>query len=154
VDRLERALHPWVSYAIVPIFALANAGVEINSRVIDQAVSSSVSQGVVVGLLMGKPLGIFLFTWVAVRTRVCELPAGSSWGHILGVGLLGGIGFTVSLLITGLAFDDALLIDEAKLGILSASIAAGVLGYVALSLSRSQPRSAPPSPPVPRGSIE
>jgi NhaA family Na+:H+ antiporter len=137
LDRLERSLHPWVSYGIVPVFALANAGVEISGPAIDRAVSSSVSQGVAVGLLMGKPLGIFLFTWVAVQTRACELPASSSWGHILGLGLLGGIGFTVSLLITGLAFDDALLIDEAKLGILSASIAAGVLGYIALRLSRS-----------------
>jgi NhaA family Na+:H+ antiporter len=111
--------------------------------VIDHAVSSSVSQGVAVGLLIGKPLGIFLFTWVAVRTKLCELPSSSSWGHILGLGLLGGIGFTVSLLITVLAFDDGLLIDEAKLGILSASVAAGVLGYVALSLASARPQAAP-----------
>jgi Na+:H+ antiporter, NhaA family len=132
LDRLERALHPWVSYAVVPIFALANAGVDIDSGVLHQAFNSRISLGVALALLVGKPLGIIAFTWLAVRAGMCELPNGSRWGHVLGIGLLGGIGFTVSLLITDLAFDDPLLIDEAKLGILAASIAAGGLGYAVL----------------------
>ena len=132
LERLERKLHPWVSYLIVPVFALANAGVTVDGDTLDAARSSPVSQGVVAGLLLGKVAGIFLFTWLAVKLRLCELPSGASWGHIGGVGLLGGIGFTVSLLITSLAFEDAALADEAKLGVLAASLAAGVLGFVFL----------------------
>jgi NhaA family Na+:H+ antiporter len=132
VERLERVLHHWVSFSIVPLFALANAGMEITSDVASNAVSSPVSQGVFVGLLIGKPLGIFLMTFLAVRLKMCDLPNGSSWTDIVGVGILAGIGFTVSLLITGLGFDDPVLVDEAKLSVLSASVIAGVSGLVFL----------------------
>jgi Na+:H+ antiporter, NhaA family len=149
LDRLERRLHPWVSYAIVPLFALANAGVLISGDVARDAISSPVTQGVVVGLLIGKPAGIVAFTWLACRLGVCELPWGASWTHVAGVGLLGGIGFTVSLLITSLAFEDAALVDAAKLGVLGASVIAGLLGFVFLGLtSRHSERSAaPPASP-------
>jgi NhaA family Na+:H+ antiporter len=132
LDRLERALHSWVSYAIVPIFALANAGVDLGGGVIGDAASSHVAWGVAAGLLVGKPLGIFAFTWLAVQMRLCRLPEGVGWEHIFGVGLLGGIGFTVSLLIASLAFEDEGLVDEAKLAILAASVVAGVAGFVYL----------------------
>jgi NhaA family Na+:H+ antiporter len=135
LDRLERQLHPWVSYGIVPLFALANAGVAISGDVARNAVESPVTLGVVLGLLAGKPLGIFLFTWLSCRLGLCQLPAGVSWLHIAGVGLLGGIGFTVSLLITSLAFDDPALVEQAKLGVLAASVAAGALGFIFLWLT-------------------
>ena len=93
-------------------------------------------------LLLGKPLGIFAATWLAVRLRLCDLPNGATWGHVLGVGLLGGIGFTVSLLIAGLAFEDAGTLDESKLGVLGASVIAGVCGFVYLWLT-TRPTAAP-----------
>lgn len=135
LDRLERALHRWVSFGIVPIFALANAGVHITSGTADAAIQSPISQGVFVGLLVGKPVGITIVTWLSVRLGICEKPSGATWPQIFGVGLLGGIGFTVSLLISDLAFEQQLLIDEAKLGVLTASLAAGLIGYVFLRLS-------------------
>ena len=91
---------------------------------------------------MGKPVGIFIFTWLAVKLRLCELPTGSTWPQVLSVGMLGGIGFTVALLITDLGFDNELLVDEAKLGVLTASLAAGVLGFVLLRLTTRAPTDA------------
>jgi NhaA family Na+:H+ antiporter len=138
LDRLERALHPWVSFLIVPLFALANAGVHVSGDVAEAALESPISQGVALGLLLGKPLGIFLFTWLAVRLRVCEMPAGATWSHILGVGILGGIGFTVALLIADLGFHEEALIDEAKLGVLAGSIASGIAGFIYLWLTSAR----------------
>ncbi len=142
LDRLERALHSWVSFGIVPLFALANAGVHVSNETADAALSSPISQGVVLGLLVGKPVGIFIFTWFAVKLRLCELPTGSTWPQVFSVGMLGGIGFTVALLITDLGFDNELLVDEAKLGVLTASLAAGVLGFVFLRLTTRAPTDA------------
>ena len=143
LERLERALHPWVSFVIVPTFALANAGVVVSGDVVSDALASPVSQGVFLGLILGKVTGIFGFTWLAVRLGLCELPRGARWRHIFGVGLLGGIGFTVSLLVTDLAFTEALLADEAKLGVLVASAAAGVAGFLYLWLTNKQPPTWP-----------
>jgi NhaA family Na+:H+ antiporter len=141
LDRLERALHRWVSFLIVPIFALANAGVHVSGETADAAIQSPVSQGVFVGLLLGKPVGIFLVTFIAVRLGICEKPRGSTWPQVFSVGILGGIGFTVALLITDLAFERELLSDEAKLGVLTASAAAGILGFIFLYLTtRHVPR--------------
>jgi NhaA family Na+:H+ antiporter len=141
LDRLERQLHPWVSYLVVPVFALANAGVSVSGDVLSAAASSPVTLGVALGLLIGKPAGIIGFTWLAVRLRLCELPTGASWAHIAGIGLLGGIGFTVSLLINGLAFTDAALIDEAKIGVLVASVIAGIAGFVFLRIVHLRQRN-------------
>jgi NhaA family Na+:H+ antiporter len=129
-----------VSFGIVPLFALANAGVHVSSETADAAVSSPVSQGVFLGLLIGKPIGIFIVTWLAVKLRICEMPTGSTWPQVLSVGMLGGIGFTVALLITDLGFERELLIDEAKLGVLTASLAAGVIGFVLLWLTTRRPK--------------
>jgi NhaA family Na+:H+ antiporter len=135
LERLERALHPWVSYLIVPLFALMNAGVNVSGGIAGDALASPISHGVAVGLLLGKPLGIFSATWLAVRLHICEMPRGVTWTEIFGVGLLGGIGFTVSLLVTSLALTDDMASAEARLGILSASVVAGVLGYTFLLLA-------------------
>jgi len=141
LDRLERQLHPWVSYIIVPIFALANAGVVVTGESVSDAAGSAVTWGVALGLFVGKPIGIFLATWLAERSGVASRPAGVTWNQVLGAGLLGGVGFTVSLFITTLSFDSPVLTDDAKMGILLGSITAAIVGYVYLRLltSRSHP---------------
>lgn len=139
LDRLERTLHPWVSYVIVPIFALANAGVALSGGVVSDAASSSISLGIATGLVLGKPIGILLACFIAVRLRVADLPSNTGFGHLIGIGLVAGIGFTVSLFITGLAFSDPAVADEAKIGILGASFVAGVLGFAYLWFAPGEP---------------
>jgi NhaA family Na+:H+ antiporter len=136
LERLERLLHPLTSYAVLPLFALANAGLDLSGGVFGDSVSSSVTLGIILGLVVGKPLGIVGFSWVAVRLGITSMPAGMRWAHMVGIGLLGGMGFTVSLFITGLAFEDAQLISEAKVGILAASVIAGLAGYAFLRTVR------------------
>ncbi|MFQ6117251.1 MAG: Na+/H+ antiporter NhaA [Candidatus Bipolaricaulia bacterium] len=131
LQRLERALHPWVTFAILPLFALANAGVALGGHS-SSALAHSVSLGVIVGLVVGKPLGITLFAWLAVRSGLAAMPTGVTWRGICGVGWLGGIGFTMSLFIAGLAFGDIPLLSVAKVGILAASLIAGVVGWMFL----------------------
>ena len=128
--RLEHALHVIVSFVIVPIFALANAGVSLSGSAIRAAATSPLTLGVVLGLVVGKPLGIVAFSWLAVRLRLAALPNGTSWPLIAGVGVLGGVGFTMALFIAGLAFSDGVLLDGAKVGILAASTVAGVAGWL------------------------
>lgn len=132
MQRLEHELHPWVSFLIIPIFALANAGV----RVVDgnplELLLQPLPIGIILGLVVGKQIGITLATWLVVRTGRAELPRGVSMRHIYGVAWLGGIGFTMSLFIAELAFTSPDLIDGAKIGILAASVVAGVGGYLLL----------------------
>ena len=135
LERLERLIHPWASYVILPLFALANAGIEFSVDAVQQAASSSVTVGVFGGLVLGKLVGITLFPWVASRLGIVELPRGVSWLQVAGVGLVGGIGFTVAIFVTGLAFDDHSTIVNAKMGILAASLVAGVAGYGLLRLA-------------------
>jgi NhaA family Na+:H+ antiporter len=123
LERLETTLHPWVSFAIMPLFALANAGVPIRA----DAFTDSVTVAVIAGLVVGKPLGIALLSWLAVRSGLAQLPQGVSWGVVTAGGILAGIGFTMSLFIAGLALNDPIL-DAAKVGILAASILCAVLG--------------------------
>jgi NhaA family Na+:H+ antiporter len=130
--RVEAILHPWVSFVIVPLFALANAGVDLSAGALSSAATSSVALGILIGLVVGKPLGIALATTLAVRTGLGPLPAGAGWRHVVGVGAVAGIGFTISLLITDLAFEDPALLQTAKAGILAASVLAGVVGAVIL----------------------
>jgi Na+:H+ antiporter, NhaA family len=141
VEWLEHVLHPWSSFVIVPLFALANAGVVISAEALAEAWSSPIAHGVVVGLVIGKLVGVSLFTWLAVRLGLGELPAGTSWGAVIGLGALAGIGFTVSLFVTGLAFDDPAQQDIAKIGILAASTLAALLGSAILLQARSAARS-------------
>jgi NhaA family Na+:H+ antiporter len=131
-ERLERALHPWTSYFVIPLFALANAGVVLSSDTLRDAVSSPVTAGVAVGLVVGKVLGVVGASALAVRIGLARLPEGVAWRHLTGVAALAGIGFTVSIFITGLAFDDAALQQEAKLGVLAASAVAAGLGAMLL----------------------
>jgi NhaA family Na+:H+ antiporter len=130
LERFERTLHPWVSYLIMPVFALANAGMVLNPDTISDAASSPVTHGIIAGHVAGKVLGISLFAWLAVRLGWCALPTATSWAHIIGVAMLGGIGFAVSLFVTGLAFDDARLVADAKMGILVGSVIAGSAGFL------------------------
>jgi Na+:H+ antiporter, NhaA family len=138
LHELEHTLHPWVVFAIMPIFALANAGVTLGGG-LAEALVSPVALGIVAGLVLGKQLGITLFAWLAVKLGVSELPVGINWRHVYGGGWLGGIGFTMSLFITDLAFSNGSLVDAAKLGILAASLIAGVIGWAILR-GASSPR--------------
>jgi NhaA family Na+:H+ antiporter len=131
-ERVGEELHPWSSWLIVPIFALANAGIPLSRDALSDAAGSAVTLGVTAGLVIGKPLGIFAAATIAVRTGVGRLPEGVTWRHIWGIGALAGIGFTVSLFISGLAFDEAALRDQAALGVLAASAIAAVIGVLVL----------------------
>jgi Na+:H+ antiporter, NhaA family len=132
VEWLEHQLHPWTSFVIVPLFALANAGVPLSTRALADAASAPITYGVVLGLVVGKLVGVTLFAWLAVRLRIGVLPDGAAWSGVIGIAALAGIGFTVSIFVTGLAFDDPGLQDEAKIGILAGSITAAVLGTLIL----------------------
>lgn len=129
LQELEHALYPWVVFAIMPLFALANAGVVLGEN-FTAALLNPVSLGIVAGLLLGKQFGITLFAWLAVKSGISELPGGVSWLHIYGAGWLAGIGFTMSLFISDLAFENSPLLDVAKLGILTASLIAGIAGWL------------------------
>jgi NhaA family Na+:H+ antiporter len=131
-ERLEHRLHPWTSYVVIPVFALANAGIAINAGAVRDAASSAIGLGVVVGLVVGKVVGITGAIWLAVRLGVGRLPDGVVNRHVVGLASLAGIGFTVSIFVTGLAFDDAGRQGEAKLGVLAASVLAAVLGSALL----------------------
>jgi NhaA family Na+:H+ antiporter len=132
LDRLEHALHPWTSLVIIPVFALANAGVELSGGAVRDAGTSPVAAGVALGLMLGKPIGITLASLIAVQMGVAALPAGVRWVELIAVSLIAGIGFTVSLFVSALAFTDAGLIDEAKIGILAGSAAIGTVGFLTL----------------------
>ena len=135
-DRLADLLHPWTSFLIVPVFALANAGVELSADALDDAVRSPVTIGIVAGLVVGKLVGVSSFSWLAVRLGVCSLPRGATWTKVLGMSGVAGIGFTVSLFITNLAFTADDITDQAKVGILVASTVAAVIGAAILRSSR------------------
>lgn len=132
LQTIEHALHPWVAFGIMPLFALANAGIVITSDFFSSIINP-VSIGVASGLVIGKFTGILLFCWIMVKFRLSSLPEGANWKHIAGVALLAGIGFTMSLFISGLAFKNPAFIDQAKYGILTASILAGILGTIVLN---------------------
>ncbi|HYH80686.1 MAG TPA: Na+/H+ antiporter NhaA, partial [Longimicrobium sp.] len=140
---IEHSLQPWVAFIIIPLFAFANAGVVLEGE-LAQAFTSPVTLGVLLGLLIGKPLGITLFAWLAVRLRMAALPSGCSWRALHGVSWLGGIGFTMSLFIAGLAFDDAALVADSKVGIFTASVGAALMG--AFLLRRQPPSNVPEVP--------
>jgi NhaA family Na+:H+ antiporter len=137
LTRTEHALLPWTSFVIIPLFAFANAGVRLGGEQLADAWASRVTLGVVLGLVIGKVVGISGAAAIAVATRVARLPAGVRIIHIVGASAVAGIGFTVSLFIAELAFDDESLIAEAKVGILAASILAGLLGWFVFRLSPS-----------------
>jgi NhaA family Na+:H+ antiporter len=136
LQRLEQGLHPLVAYVIVPLFALANAGVSLGASA-GAALTSPVAFGVVAGLVIGKQVGILAAAWVAVRVGWADLPTGVGWRHIWGVGWVAGIGFTMSLFIGELAFaGEPALLDTAKVAILGASLIAGLGGWLVLRTAR------------------
>ena len=137
--RVEAMLHPWVAFGVMPLFALANAGVRFDGLALTSATPLAVASGIVAGLVLGKPLGIALSSIAAVRLRLCALPEGIGWTHVVLLGLLGGIGFTMSIFISNLAFKDPRLLASAKFAVLVASTLAAVLG---LLLGRSTSRRA------------
>lgn len=128
---LQQALHKPVAFIILPIFALANTAIILSSN-IGQTLTETYSTGIAVGLIVGKPLGIFIVSFLAVKAGLCKLPPDMSWKSVIGVGFLGGIGFTMSIFITLLAFDDLTIINNAKVVILLSSLLAGIIGFVLL----------------------
>lgn len=140
LQRIEHSLTPWVTFVIIPIFALANAGIDLRAVAWSDAFTNSVTLGVLLGLVIGKFVGIGIFSWTAVRLGLARLPSGVEWKHLLGAAWLGGIGFTMSLFIAQLAFRDALLVEEAKLGILLASVTAAAIGLTWLLWAGSDRR--------------
>jgi Na+/H+ antiporter NhaA len=151
-ERLQHALHPWTSFVVVPLFALANAGIELSDDVLARASSSPLAIGVLVALVLGKPIGITLGTWLATRRVFGGLPLAVSWPSLIATSSVAGIGFTVSLLIAELSYSGPML-EEAKVGILGASLCASLVGSLLLRglalvprewLRRAQRRVAPP----------
>lgn len=132
--RLEHKLYPWVYFLILPLFALTNADVAVTGLDFATVTSSPVVLGVFCGLVLGKPIGIMLFSFITVKTKIASLPEFVTWRHMLGASVLGGVGFTMAIFVANLAYADALLITEAKLSILVASTVAGVIGFVLLLL--------------------
>jgi len=128
---LEQALHPWGTFLVMPVFALANAGVVFSGGIRDN-LSDPVTLGVALGLLLGKPIGIGLAAWLAVKIRLASLPPGVSWNGVHGAAWLGGIGFTMSLFIAALAFPDQELLASAKFGVLAGSLFASIAGCLVL----------------------
>jgi len=145
LHRFERALVPWTAFVIMPVFALANAGVTISGD-IGEALVHPVTLGVALGLMLGKSVGITLFAWLAVRLGLAQLPQGIGWRHVYGTAWIGGIGFTMSLFIANLAFigEDQLL-EQAKIGILGGSFIAGLTGFLLLRFMLPKLGAPPPT---------
>lgn len=128
LQKIEHALHPWVAFLIMPLFAIANSGILIGGDFFS-AIINPVSIGVTLGLVIGKFVGVLLFTFIMVKTGLGSLPNQASWKHMIGIALLAGVGFTMSLFISGLAFSNPAFIVQAKYGILTASVISGLSGY-------------------------
>ncbi len=142
LERLERALSPWVAYVVVPVFALANAGVTLDGGALRGVVSDPTTTGVMLGLIAGKTIGVLGATAVAVRLGIARLPSGTTWRHMFGLATSAGVGFTVALFVTSLAFDTAATADAAKVGILTGSALAGIIGF---SILRTAPVATEPT---------
>jgi NhaA family Na+:H+ antiporter len=143
LERLELAIGPWVRFAVLPLFALANAGVPL-AGITPAHVVASIPLGIILGLLIGKPIGIFVLSFAAIKAGLATRPLGATWSQIFGVAILGGIGFTMSLFIGMLAFTDAERAAEIRIGVLLGSLASAIAGYVFLRCVT--PASAPPKP--------
>lgn len=128
LQRIEHGLNPWVTFAILPIFALSNAGIDLGSVKWAAALAERTTIGIFLGLALGKVIGIAGASWLGVKLGLCKLPAGVDWRHVVGAAWLGGIGFTMSLFISQLAFDDAALVEQGKLGILLGSLVSAIAG--------------------------
>jgi Na+:H+ antiporter, NhaA family len=143
LHRIEHSLQPWVSFLVMPLFALSNAGVHVLGNLM-AALTHTVSLGVGLGLFIGKPLGVWSFAWISAKTKIASPPAEVSWTKIFGASWLCGIGFTMSLFIATLAFGEGPLLDTAKIGTLAASVAAGICGSMFLMAGSHGSRAAVP----------
>ena len=137
---LQHALHPWVTFAVLPLFALANAGVSIEGFSLAN-LADPIPLGIILGLVLGKPIGVVAFSWIAIKSGLADQPEGATWDQILGIGALAGIGFTMSLFIGMLAFPQPEYASDIRLGVLAASCVAGVIGYVILRSTTALPKS-------------
>ena len=141
LQRLEHHLQSWVAYLALPLFALANSGLALRELDVFTAIRHPVTLGVMFGLVFGKPLGILSFTYLCSKLLQAPLLHGIKWSHITGVGLLGGIGFTMSLFISGLSFTSAQVLDFSKLGIIAGSVVSGIAGWIVLGFLELRVRS-------------
>ncbi|MGD9988408.1 Na+/H+ antiporter NhaA [Pseudonocardia sp.] len=153
-ERLQLRIQPWSGYVIVPLFALANAGIVLDGQTLRAAASSPITWGIVVALVVGKLLGVSAGTWVALRTGLGRVPDTLRWGQLVGGAALSGIGFTVALFVTDLAFDDEALKSQATIGILAGSVLAALLGWLIFRLlgergGQCAPSGLPVLPPRP-----
>jgi NhaA family Na+:H+ antiporter len=153
LERLERALSPWVAYVVVPIFALANAGVALSGDAVSGLASDPITLGVLLGLVVGKTVGVFGASALAIRLGIGRLPVGTTWRHMIGLAMVAGVGFTVALFVTSISFDDPVRSDAAKIGILAGSALAGVLGYLVLRTARPVPAEDAPEPSPEAGRV-
>jgi NhaA family Na+:H+ antiporter len=143
LHRMETTLHPWAAFLIIPVFALANAGIPLQGG-LGEAVSGKVAMGIVAGLVIGKPVGITLASFIAVKIGLAALPTGVTWRHIVGAGMLGGIGFTMAIFIANLAYEtDPANLEHAKIAILMASCLSAMLGALMLATCKSTPEPEP-----------
>ncbi len=140
LQHMEHTLSPWVTFVIIPLFALSNVGIDFSRLEFIRGLVQPITLGIITGLVFGKFLGIAAGSWIAVRLGIGRLPRGVRWRHLLGVAWLGGIGFTMSLFISQLAFDDLLLLEQAKLGILAASVISACIGLAWLYLIKPASR--------------
>jgi len=137
LKSLEHDIHPWVAFVILPLFAFVNAGVDMRNISLEQ-LANPVPLGILLGLFVGKQVGVFVLSWLAIQLKWAKLPEGANWVHFYGVSVLTGIGFTMSLFITSLAFEDDTLFQYTdKLAILLASLLSGILGYAVLKYTNS-----------------
>lgn len=139
INRFEHTINPWVTFSIMPIFALANAGV-LFEGIPDISAIPNISKGIFFGLVVGKPLGIFIASYLVCKMKIAELPEDLRWSQIFSVGIIAGIGFTMSIFIDSLAFSNELIINEGKASILVSSVVAGLLGVIALRITTSKPK--------------
>jgi NhaA family Na+:H+ antiporter len=158
LEQLEENLHPWVAFGVLPLFAFANAGVALHGLSAANLLAS-VPIGIALGLFIGKPLGIVAVSWLAVKSGLASRPEGANWAQLLGVGLLGGIGFTMSLFIGTLAFPDPAHAAQVRLGVLAGSLMSAVAGYFVLAASspatgQGNDLTATANAPAPSGSRE
>jgi NhaA family Na+:H+ antiporter len=146
LEKLEHALTTPVNFLIIPVFALANTNIRFEEGMVE-GLFTALGMGIVLGLVIGKPIGIMLVSWLSVKLKISQLPERANWIHILGLGLLGGIGFTMSIFISILSFTDPLLVQEAKFSILVGSVLSGFLGYMVLNYSskRNQNKASLPA---------
>lgn len=142
LNKLEKAISPWSSYLIMPLFALANAGVAISTNSISTIMSTPVSIGIILGLFLGKQLGIFGISALLVKLKIAELPTGVNKKHLYGASILGGIGFTMSIFVSSLSFSDETILSTAKISIMVASLLSAILGLLVFNLIKTSPEEA------------